>query len=825
MSRSVKILWRLFFAVFGIALIMLLMANFGVFGRMPSFEELEHPEADLASEIISSDGVLMGKFYSENRSEVKYTEISPNVIHALIATEDERYYEHSGIDAQALARVIFTGGSQGGGSTITQQLAKMILGQGHGNVLVRGVQKIKEWIIAVKLERNFTKEEILTLYLNRAPWVNVYGIRNASRTYFQKEPVDLSVEESAVLVGMLKGSSIYEPINHPQNSINRRNTVINQMVVAKQKFLTPQEGEDLKRKPLITNYKKITENIGIAPYYRQELLDVLKDWCKSNTNPRTNAPYDLYRDGLKIYTTIDTRMQKYAEEAVEEHMPVIQAKTDRFLKARGDKIWKGHDEIIWSAAKYSDRWRTLKEDEMKDEDIKKIFRIPVKMKIFSWTGNDKHEKDSVMSPYDSIKYHKQLLQTSFAAMDPRTGEIKAWVGGINFKWFKYDHVLAKRQVGSTFKPLLYTLAVTDAGYTPETYIPGGSLTLNGKTITDHGGSMASLFAWSRNGGAWHLMSVIGVNRTIEFARQCGIKAAIPPYPSIALGSADIPLIEMLQSYTMFPNKGYNTEPVFLNRIEDKNGNLLHEFPISQSKQVISESDDYTMVNMMQGVIKFGTGRRLNGYKIPVEKAGKTGTTNGNTDGWFIGYTPDLLAGTWVGFEDPFIPIFESSGGAEMSAPRWGLFFEKVIADEKVPYGKIKTFDVPVNVDEGPINADIRLSDMNDPIDSLGQDMGNGSADDFYSEDQDVFIKPVDTSKKKKPDEKNPPLPPSASLPPVKTEADKKNGKQPDPVIQNPKPGDKNINPEQTGANPIPVVPPASKKKGKKGKEPDKGNDY
>ncbi|RYY70558.1 MAG: penicillin-binding protein, partial [Chitinophagaceae bacterium] len=537
MKRSVKILWRLFIGGFLLVVLLFLCANFGVFGAMPSVAELENPEADLASEIISADGVLMGKYYTENRSEVKYHEISPNVINALIATEDERFYEHSGIDAQAVGRVAYTFGTQGGGSTITQQVAKMMLGQGKGNIIRRGIDKIKEWIVAVKLERNFTKEEIITLYLNRAPWGNVYGIRNASRTYFQKEPSNLKVEEAAVLIGMLKGF-IYEPIRHPKNSIDRRNTVINQMVKAKQGFLTPADGEKLKAKPLVTNYKSIDEAIGIAPYYRRILLDVLKDWCNKNTNPRTGQPYNLYRDGLKVYTTIDSRMQKYAEEAVDEHMPELQRKADAYFKNRKD-LWKGRDNIVEAAMKHSERWKNLKEDEMKEEDIKKSFLVQTRMKIFSWKGNEKHERDTVMTPYDSIKYHKQLLQTSFVAMDPKTGEIKAWVGGINYKWFKFDHATASRQVGSTFKPLLYTLAVTDAGYTPETYISGAPLTLGGKTISSGGGgTMANCLAFSRNAAAWHLMALIGVSRTIEFAKQCGIKANMPPYPSIALGSAD-----------------------------------------------------------------------------------------------------------------------------------------------------------------------------------------------------------------------------------------------------------------------------------------------
>ena len=754
MKRSVQILWRLFFGGFAFLILLFLCANFGLFGKMPSVQQLENPEADLASEIISADGLLMGKFYSENRSEVKYQEISPNAINALIATEDERFYDHSGIDAQALARVVFTLGTQGGGSTITQQLAKMMLGQGKGNVLTRGVQKLKEWVVAVKLERNFTKEEIITLYLNRAPWGNIYGIRNASRTYFQKEPKDLKIEEAAVLIGMLKGPSIYEPIRHAKNSIDRRNTVINQMAVAKQKFITPEEATRLKAKPLITNYKPIDEVVGIAPYYRRVLLDVLKDWCNSNTNTHTGEPYNLYRDGLKIYTTIDSRMQRYAEEAVEKHMPVVQKKLDNYFKIRKN-LWKGHENIVENAMKQSERWKLMKADEADEETIRKSFEVPVRMKIFSWTGNEKHEMDTVMTPIDSIKYHKQLLQTSFVAMDPKTGEIKAWVGGINYKWFKYDHVTAQRQVGSTFKPILYTLAVTDAGYTPETQISGEPLTLGGKTISSGGGgTMANCLAFSRNVAAWHLMATVGVSRTIEFSKQIGITANLPPYPSIALGTADIPMMQMLQAYTMFPNKGYNTTPVYVTRIEDKNGNLLHEFPVAQSKQVIGEADAYTMVKIMEGVVQIGTARGLNSYDIPVQKAGKTGTTDANTDGWFIGYTPELLAGTWVGCGDPFIPIYKSNaGGSEMAAPKWGIFMSKVYADRKIPLTRQEIFDAPAELLNDPIYADINFADIVNKGDSLTEENGNGDANDYLEEDPSI-VSP-DTVKSKTPAEKKP----------------------------------------------------------------------
>ncbi len=744
MKRSVKILWRLFLFGFAFVILMLLMANYGVFGKMPSLQELENPEADLASEIISADGLLMGKYYSENRSEVKFSEISPNVVHALIATEDERFYDHSGIDAQALARVIFTAGTQGGGSTITQQLAKMILKQGRGNPITRGVQKLKEWIIAVKLEKNFTKEEIIALYLNRAAWGNLYGIRNASRTYFQKEPKDLKVEEAAVLVGMLKGF-IYDPIRSPKNSIDRRNIVLGQMVAAKEHYLTAAEAAVLKAKPLITNYKQLDENIGIAPYYRRELINVMKEWCKANKNPKTGEPYDLFTDGLKIYTTIDSRMQKYAEEAMQAHMPTVQARLNSSLRGRGERLWKGHDNIVDAAIKYTERWKNMKEDGIDSATIKKSFYVPVKMKIFSWKGNDKHEKDTVMTPIDSIKYHKQLMQNSFVAMEPQSGEVKAWVGGIDFRWFKFDHVTANRQVGSTFKPLLYTLAVTDAGYTPETQIPGGSLTLGGKTITGGGGTCAYCLAQSKNACAWRLISVIGVKRLVEFAQQCGIKVKIPPYYSIALGSAEIPILQMLQSYTMFPNRGFNTTPVLYTRIEDKNGNLLYSFPQAQSTQVIGETDAYTMVKMMEGVIKSGTAKRLNSYNIPVEKAGKTGTTNNFTDGWFIGYTPTLIAGTWVGCEDPFIPIYNSAGGGEVAAPEWGNFMQKVYADKRFSYAAQKEFIAPAEIKNDPTFADARMEAAAVRGDGVVDESGNGDASDYMQDDMNDVIPVPDTN--------------------------------------------------------------------------------
>lgn len=731
MTRAVKILWRLFFGGIALVILIFVAANFGLFGKMPSLIELENPEADLASEVYTADGKLMGKYYAENRSEVKYHEISPNIINALIATEDQNFYDHSGIDAKAIARAVIKLGTDGGGSPITQQLAKMMLGQGKGSFIVRVFQKIKEWIVAVKLERNFTKEEIITLYLNRAPWGANYGIRNASKIYFQKEPAELKIEEAAVLVGMLKGF-IYDPVRHPVAGLNRRNTVIERMVDCKQHFLTEAQAAKLKAKPLITNYKKPDENVGIAPYFRAVLVDEMKAWCKVHKNAKTGENYDLYRDGLKIYTTINSTMQQYAEESVVQHMPVIQRKLNSLLKGNGDRMWKAHESILESAMKNSERWKSMKEDGIADDVIKKSFFVKTKMKIFAW--NSKRETDSVMTPYDSIKYHKQLMQTSFAAMDPKTGEVKCWVGGIDFKWFKYDHVTALRQVGSTIKPLLYTLAVQDAGYTPETMIPGGSVKYQNASgyITGGAGSLANCLAFSKNVAAIRLINLVGAAKLVEFAHNCGISVKLSAFPSLALGAAEIPMLQMLGAYTMFPNKGFNTKPVFITRIEDKSGNLL-EATTTETKQLISEADAYTMITLMKGVVKIGTGKALNNYGIEAEKAGKTGTTNNNTDGWFIGYTPELLAGTWVGCDDPFLRIYAgTSGGNEMALPKWGYFMKKVYDDKRLPFGKVTEFEEPIELSKDPIYADPtnfdRITNMGGADDNA--DQGNGDAGDF-----------------------------------------------------------------------------------------------
>jgi len=727
-TPAVRILWIVVLGGLAFATVVFTFAWFGLFGALPSLQELENPQANLASEIYADDGTtLMGKIYAENRSSVDYQDISKHVIDALVSTEDIRFYQHSGIDAIAIGRAIKGFGSEGGGSTITQQLAKNMLGQGGGWVGKRVMDKLKEWIVALKLEKNFTKQEILALYLNRVSWLNVYGIRNAAHVYFQKDPADLTTDEAALLVGMLSGPGKYDPVRNPKAALDRRNLVLDRMVT--NEVLSSAEAETFKQKPLGIKYKKLDENLGIAPYFRSVITKKLIDWCKTHQDPTTGRNYDLYRDGLKIYTTINAKMQLYAEEAVIKHMANMQKKFNGQLPKN---VWRDQEDLLNRAMHESDRWRFMKDAGMDDDSIRQSFHVKVKMKVFAW--NSKRETDTVMTPLDSIKYFKQMMQTAFAAMDPVTGEVKAWVGGIDFKWFKYDHVTANRQVGSTFKPLLYTLALTDAGLTPETELGGKSITLANKTFSGPGGTMAYCLAKSLNVAAWDLMSRIGPKKTAEFAHLCGIKSDIPIVPSIALGTADIQLMEMLRAYSMFPNRGFNTEPILITRIEDKNGNVLQSFE-SESKQVISEVDAYTMYKMMQGVVDFGTGGAMRWkYNISSDMGGKTGTTNENTDGWFIGYTPQLIAGAWVGCDDPFLHLSNgwTNGGNDMAMPEWAYFMQKTYADKKLGIDPKAVFQKPAELNNDPIFADQNFSNLvkEGQGNDFTQDNGNGDAGDY-----------------------------------------------------------------------------------------------
>jgi penicillin-binding protein 1A len=749
MSKAVRIFWKSLLIGWAAFVVFLIALNLGVFGKLPSLAELENPSMLSSSEIYGADGTLMGKYYTKDRTNVKYGDISPNVINALIATEDERFYQHSGIDAKGTARAVLFLGTKGGASTITQQLAKNMLEQGlTKNIIRRVIEKFKEWIISVKLERNFTKEEILALYLNTVSFSdNLYGIGNASRSFFQKDPDRLSVDEAAVLVGMVNGPTIFNPRRNPKNALDRRNLVLNRMVT--NGYLNETDASVLKAKPIQLNYKKLDENAGIAPYFRDVLREEVKKWCKENKNPKTGNPYDIYKDGLNIYTTINPRMQEYAEVAVFRHMQKLQAVFNQQSNIKSGSVWKGKDgeRVLENAMKQSDRWKNMKEDEIPEKDIRASFNVKVPMKVFAW--NQRREKDTVMSPLDSIKYHKQMLQTGFLVVDPYNGEVKAWVGGIDFKTFKFDHVNieTKRQVGSTFKPLLYTLGVTN-GYTPETPFPSGPINMGNKVITGSGGPMAICLAYSKNPGAVFLINQLGVQRTVDFAKQCGIESNIPKVPSIALGSADISLTEMVRAYTMFPGRGFNVKPYFISRIEDRNGNVLATFT-TKGEEVISEADAYVMTKMMQGVVNFGTGRAIRGaYGISAEMAGKTGTTNDNADGWFIGFTPQILAGVWVGADDPFLRLLNTTGGAQMAMPAYAYFFQELYKDKTLNIDPNAKFVVPESIRNEAIYDYQALTGGEAPPPAEGENVGSGSSDAFIDVPISDGSEKVNTESKK-----------------------------------------------------------------------------
>jgi penicillin-binding protein 1A len=767
MRKPIKYLWRAFFIGMGLFVLLVIGANFGLLGKMPSLEELENPSASLASEVIASDGTMMGKFYLEDRTNVEYKDISKNVVNALIAAEDERFYEHSGIDGRALARAIAKLGSDGGGSTITQQLALNLFRERAKNKFRRVLQKIQEWIIAVKLERNFTKDEIVALYLNTVEYSdNVFGIRNASKTFFQKEPSLVTVDEAALLIGMVNAPYAYNPRLFPPRAMQKRNAVINDMV--RNNFVSAPEAEKLKSKPINLKYKKLDESAGLAPYFRDVLRDQMKKWAKENKKPNGES-YNIYRDGLKIYTTINPRMQLYAEEAVSKHMSALQKNYWTLPWVKDNSIWKGHENIIERGMKDSDRWKKMEAAGASEEEIRKVFKTKTKMRVFAW--NAKRETDTIMSPHDSVRYHKMIIQTGFMVMDPFTGEVKAWVGGVNFKNFKFDHVNVntKRQVGSTFKPILYAYAVEN-GYTPETILPPGPTNLGGKIITGKGGPMAICLAYSYNPGAAYLMNQFGVKPVITFAKSTGVKSDMAPYPSIALGAAEISVFEMMQSYTMFPTNGMSTQPIFITRIEDRNGNILQTYAPEQ-KVVMSEAAAFTMVKMMQGVVDIGTGRRLRGMGLTGDIAGKTGTTNGNTDTWFIGYTPQLLAGGWVGCDDPFLKMVGE--GNRTALPIWGYFFEKVMADKTLAVSKDAKFMQPESMKVETFMDFENFADRyrNEP-DAENPNEGNGTSSDY----DDLNLKPDATlgpesqlseeqkvlQEAKKPDEKKEPVKPAAN---------------------------------------------------------------
>ncbi len=784
MSKAVRIFWRLFFFGITVLVVFIFMINFDLFGPLPSLKQLENPSIMLATEVYAEDGTSMGKYYKDksNRSNVEYKDISPNVIHALVSTEDERFYEHSGIDGWSVMRAIVKLGRDGGGSTITQQLAKNMLDQGSKNMARRFIEKLKEWIIAIKLERNFTKEEILALYLNKVPFSdNVYGIRNASRTFFQKEPDRLSVDEAAVLIGMVNAPTLYNPRRNPKAAIERRNIVMNRMV--KNDFLTELQYASLKLKPIdLSNYKRIDENNGLAPYFRDVIRDELKKWCKENKNPATGQPYNLYEDGLRIYTTINPRMQLYAEEAVAKHMPVLQKILAAQASVRKGLIWQDHKNVLEGYMKNSDRWQNMRDDGVSESDIRKSFDQPVTVKVFAW--NAKREKDTIMTPLDSIRYSREMLETAFMAMDPITGAVKAWIGGIDFKTYKYDHVNinTKRQVGSAIKPFLYSLAIEESGFTPETpvqntaqYFPGSGMVPAGGKCGGHGDTvtMATALAYSLNCASAYIIKQVGPQRFADFIKQVNIPTKVEPYPSIALGSCDLSLYEMLWGYSMFPSSGFSSRPYYISRIEDKNGNVLARFD-TERKEVLSQATSYTMCRMMEGTVDIGTAAGLRNRLGVTEMGGKTGTTNDNSDAWFFGYTPQLLAGVWIGCDDRFIRLESKLGeGGHSAMPIWEYFFSKVLADKTLGIDRQVKFVQPENMNSVGTFSYQGIIDKTPPPGAEGADVGNGQASEYMdtstqkvpvdsklSGDEEKILKEAtqDNSKNKKDDKSAPQKP-------------------------------------------------------------------
>jgi len=744
-KRAVRILWILFaFFVLSFGLL-IVMINNGLVGYMPSMAELENPQSWLSSDVYAADGTILGRYYVQDRSNCKLSEISPNIIHALLAAEDIRFNEHAGIDPIATVAIPFYAmlHKKRGSSTITQQLAKNLFPRNSGSKWTLPFLKLKEWVLAVKLERNLTKNEIITLYLNTVPFGdNVFGIRNASLTFYNKTPDKVTVDEAASLIGMLKGNTIYNPRTHHKKSMARRNDVIDQM--AKYDFIPRDTANKLKANETPINYHKIDYHDGIAPYFRQVLEQQVKAALKDLKKP-DGTPYDLYKDGLKIYTTIDTRMQRYAEEAIQEHLTEWQKV---FLSQPGYKdgtVWGKKKEVINilnSSIKQSDRYQTYKEMNLTDAQAQTEMTKPVKMRVFAWNAN--HYKDTVMSPVDSIKYTKLFLQSGFMAMDPHTGEVKAWVGGIDHTFFQYDHVNinTKRQVGSTIKPLLYCFAV-DNGFSPcgtvstapqefptmeHAYDAGGS---------DYGDvTMKFALALSINNAALYILKQVGIEAFVDFAHKCGIVSRMDKYPSVALGVSDISLFEMMGAYSMFPSGGMNSQPYFLTKIEDKNGMLIKNFAPVQ-KEVINAATAYKMVKLMRGVVDMGTGHRLRfKYGFTNDIAGKTGTTEEQSDAWFIGYTPELMAGVWVGCDDrEFHFRTENLGqGASSALPIWAFFMKRVYADKTIKINPAATFKAPDGFDdcEGTDSTSTKNPDI--PLDK-NQDVIEHSAPPATNQDE------------------------------------------------------------------------------------------
>lgn len=743
-SKYIKLTWVIVWSPFLIVFLLVSLISFEVFFDLPSVEELQNPKSNLATVIYSSDKKILGKYYAENRVNVKYYELDKDLVNALVATEDARFTEHSGIDLRALFRsasgVVTGNTSKGGGSTLTQQLAKMMFPRQKLSKPKMVLQKLKEWVIAARLERNYTKDEILAMYLNKFDFLHLaVGVKSASQIYFNRSQDSLEVQQAAMLVGMAKNPALFDPIRRPDTTLHRRNVVMNQMV--KYGYLSQVKYDSLKKLPLGLVYRPEDHNDGLAPYFREYLREYfLKTWCANHINPETNKPYNIYKDGLRIYTTLDSRMQRYAEEAVNEHMTDLQKQFTKECKTKRNAPFAWNvtkdqiENIMMSSMRRSDRYRLLKNSGLSKEQILAEFKKPVQMTVYSLRG----DIDTSMTPWDSIRYYKSFLHTGFMALEPSTGYVKAWVGGVNHKHFKFDHVkVGRRQVGSTFKPFVYALAIQE-GYSPCYQvanvrtcieIPGQPAWCPDNSDGNKGtGKMVTLryaLAGSINYVTAWVMKQFGPDAVINLVRRLGITSPIDAVPSIALGTPDISVFEMVAANATFANKGTYIQPTFITRIEDKNGKVLEEF-IPTTDEVFSEERAYAMIQLMRGVVDRGTGARLRSrYKLFNEIAGKTGTTQYNADGWFIGLTPDLAAGCWTGGEDRSIHFNSTNEGqgASMALPIWGKFFQKVYADQSLKVSK-SGFVKPANM--GDIELDCSAYDAQTEKDIPIEDLDFGS---------------------------------------------------------------------------------------------------
>ncbi|WP_298364735.1 transglycosylase domain-containing protein [uncultured Lutibacter sp.] len=725
-SKYIKWFWITILGGTSAIILLFLLASWGFLGPLPSFEELENPENNLATEVISYDGKTLGKYFKENRTPVKYKDLPKNLIKALVATEDERFYEHSGIDFKATARAIVKMGKGGGGSTITQQLAKLLFhGEGSKNIVERVLQKVKEYVIAIQLERQYTKQEILTMYLNKYDFLNLaVGIRSASRIYFGKEPIDLTVSESAMLVGMLKNASYFNPLRRAELVKNRRNVVLSQMY--RNDFISEKLKDSLQQKGLELNINREGHSDGYATYFREYLRDFMKTWIKNNPKPDGEL-YNLHRDGLKIYVTLDSRMQKYAEESMQEHMANLQRvffkeqknnRTAPFYDLEPSQVKVTMDQ----AMKRSNRWKRLKKQGVSEKEIRASFKKETDMRVFSWKG----DIDTIMTPFDSIKYYKHFLRSGLLSIEPQSGHVKAWVGGINYNHFQYDAVKQqKRQVGSTFKPFVYATAINQLNLSPCDKYPNTLYTIPKEKYgmpedwtpknsdEKYGGELTlkAALAGSVNVITANLIDMVHPKNVASLAKRAGIETEIPEVPAIALGSVDLSLYEMVGAYSTFANKGLQVEPMMILKIEDKNGTVLEQFT-PNSKEVLSEESAYVIVNLLEGVTEGGSGIRLRTswgnypdnvvtgypYKFTNPIAGKTGTTQNQSDGWFMGIVPNLATGVWVGGEDRathFAGITKGQG-ATMALPIWALYYKKLYADPKLNISKDE-FEKPENL--------------------------------------------------------------------------------------------------------------------------------